>query len=225
MPTRTTVTGTQTLTSSASITVSTTMTVTTTIEADSTSVSTSFTTTSSVTATQAVIESCPSQVVANGGFEDGTTTPFVFSNSPNFFDNSGGDSTLLNHAALAHSGSHLASVVETDASLGGLNFRLSQTVTICAGASYILNFYTSSQNNPAGSTQCQSQACNGSVCTSFNPGLGDKPNQLNSIAFPGSAATSVDVVVYTPEIFPGTGITFCGRQFVRFDDFSLTLVS
>jgi len=178
-----------------------------------------------VTTTQTVIDSCPTQVVVNGGFEDGTTTPFMFSNSPNFFNNPGGELDLLDNAAIAHSGTYLASVIETDSSLGGLSFSLSQTVTVCAGAPYTLSFYTSSQANVAGSTQCLLQACVGTVCTSFDPSPGNMPNQLVSVGFPGSTSTTVDVVVYTPEIFPGTGITFCGRQFVRFDDFSLTLVT
>jgi hypothetical protein len=124
---------------------------TTTTTVDSIIYSLSTTTTS---ATASAPKSCPTQVVINGGFEDGTTTPFVFSEGPNFFDNSGGRLDLLDDATLAHSGSYLASVVETDASLGGLNFRLSQTVPVCPGASYTFNFYASSQFNPAESTQC-----------------------------------------------------------------------
>ena len=119
--------------------------VTTTTTVDSIIYSLSTTTTS---ATVSAPKSCPTQVVINGGFEDGTTTPFVFSEGPNFFNDSSGRLDLLDDATLAHSGSYLASVVETDASLGGLNFRLSQTVPVCPGASYTLNFYASSQSNP-----------------------------------------------------------------------------
>jgi hypothetical protein len=193
--------------------------VTTTTTVDSTIYSVSTTTTS---ATASAPKSCPTQVVINDGSEDGTATPFVFSEGPNFFDNSGGRLDLLDDATLAHSGSYLARVVETDASLGGLNFRLSQTVPVCPDASYTFNFYASSQFNPAGSTQCNLKACVGDVCTSFDPAVGDRPNQLVSLLFPGSDAASVVVSIYTAKIFLGTGIVFCGRRFVRFDDFSQT---
>jgi hypothetical protein len=161
--------------------------------------------------------------VVNGGFESGSTDPFTFQNMPNFFDNPGGDLRVINDASLAHSGSYLASVDETDSSLGGLSFRLSQTVQVCPGAAYTLNFYTGSENNEAGAYQCTLQVCVGGACVNFDPGQGAKATQLNTLVFPGSTASSVDITVFTPEIFPGSAATFCGRQFVRFDDFSLTL--
>jgi hypothetical protein len=53
--------------------------VTTTTTVDSIIYDVSTTTTS---ATASAPKSCPTQVLINGGFEDGTTTPFVFSEGP-----------------------------------------------------------------------------------------------------------------------------------------------
>ena len=223
-PTQTTTTATQTLTTSQTATVTKTVTTTSTIEVDVTSTSLSIST-DTETATATVTQSCPTQVITNGGFEAGTTDPFTFQNTPNFFDNPGGDLQLVNDPTLAHTGNYLAQVVETDQSLGGLSFTLSQKVQVCPGASYRLNFFTSSLNNVAGATQCNLNACVGGFCAPFDPGQGAKADQPQGLVFPGSTANSVDVTIYSPEIFPGTGITFCGRQYVRFDDFSLTFVA
>ncbi|KAL8815150.1 MAG: hypothetical protein Q9223_005685 [Gallowayella weberi] len=176
-----------------------------------------------VQTTTTVAKTCPTSPVVNGGFESGSISPFNFQSFPAALGGFGSSAVVVNDPALANSGSYLLSV-NADVEFAGPNFALTQTLSLCPGSTYKVAFYTASQCPRAGACSCALEACLGGNCGGFDPPGGDAPRSRQEFTFnvPDTAGPTTELKIDLADF--GGGIRLCERRFVRFDDFSVTLV-
>ncbi|KAL8807403.1 MAG: hypothetical protein Q9182_000742 [Xanthomendoza sp. 2 TL-2023] len=176
-----------------------------------------------VQTTTTVAKTCPTSPVVNGGFESGSISPFNFQSFPSLLAGSGSSAAVANNPSLANSGSYFLTV-NADLDFAGPNFALTQTLSLCAGSTYRVVFYTASQCPRAGACTCRLEACLGGNCLEFDPPGGDGPKSRQEFTFnvPDTAGPTTDLKIDLADL--GSGTRLCERRFVRFDDFSVTLV-
>ncbi|KAL8698087.1 MAG: hypothetical protein Q9224_002012 [Gallowayella concinna] len=183
----------------------------------------SIATTLVVQTTTTVTKASPTAGVVNGGFESGSISPFNFQSFPSLIGGFGNSAAVVNNPSLANSGSYFLSV-NADVESAGVNFALTQSLSLRPGSTYKLAFYTASQCPRAGACTCLVEACLGGNCQAFDPPGGDAPKarQEFTVDVPDTAGPTTELKVDLADL--GNGLKLCERAFVRFDDFSVTAV-